>query len=640
MSFFKKTQKEDVKNNTKKKKKKELPTPEIKLPEGVKKVEVKITPKKILSFLLGAFIVGWILLSFSNWAKSNLEIPLSRAIADIKEGKVKSVEVVGDKLSLVYNDGQVAIANKEPQQSLVNILQEEAIDPSSLDIKVIDQSFSQIWWDILLTIGSLVLMGVFFYFMFRQARGAQESIFSFGKSNAKPFIKGKQKVTFADVAGVEEAKQELKEVVDFLKNPQKYRRLGARTPKGVLLVGPPGTGKTLLARAVAGEANVPFFSMAGSEFMEMLVGVGSARMRDLFETAKKNAPSIIFIDEIESIGRARSLGGFSSHDEREQTLNQMLVEMDGFAPNDNVVVIGATNRPDLLDLALMRPGRFDRRVVLDMPDIEGRKAILKVHSRGKPFAKSVNWEQVAKQTVGFSGADLENMLNEAAILAAREEKTEIDTSDIEEAATKVKLGPQRKRLQSKEEKEMAAYHESGHALVAHFLPHMDSVGRISIVARGLTLGHTFVPPAHDRGQETKSRLLEQIVVMLGGRAAEEVVFKEITTGAADDIDKATSLARKMVVDLGMSDLGPISFGLQPVETDFGYFWPQEQSLSQEMQAEVDKRVKKIVDKAYEEAKKILAKNRSKLDKLAKTLLEKETLDQEEFEALMGKKKVK
>ena len=636
MAIFKKPQKRGSKNNTKKE---EAGKPETKLPEGAKKVEVKLSPKKILTGILGIFLVVWFFIALSGWAKSNLEIPLSQAIADIREGKVKSVEIVGNQISLIYNDGKVALANKEPQQSLVNILQEEAIDPSSLDIKVVDQSFSQVWWEIFITFVPLILIGVFFYFSFRQAKGAQDSIFSFGKSRAKPFIKGKQKATFADVAGVDEAKQELKEVVDFLKNPQKYRRLGARTPKGVLLVGPPGTGKTLLARAVAGEANVPFFSMAGSEFMEMLVGVGSARMRDLFETAKKNAPSIIFIDEIESIGRARSLGGFSGHDEREQTLNQMLVEMDGFAPNDNVVVIGATNRPDLLDPALMRPGRFDRRVVLDMPDIEGRKAILKVHARGKPFTKSVNWEQVAKQTVGFSGADLENMLNEAAILAAREGKMEIQMADIEEAATKVKLGPQRKRLQSKEEKEMAAYHESGHALVAHFLPHMDPVGRISIVARGLTLGHTFLPPAHDRGQETKSRLLEQMAVMLGGRAAEEVVFKEITTGAADDIDKATSLARKMVIDLGMSDLGPISFGPQPVETEFGYFWPQDQNLSQEMQAEVDKRVKKLVDEAYQEAKKILTKNRIKLDKLAKALLEKETLDQEEFEALMGKKKV-
>ena len=606
----------------------------------VKKVEIKITPRKIFTGILVVLLVVWVFGSLSGYVKKSLEISLSQAIADIKENKVKKIEVAEDQITLFYEDGKVALTRKEPQDSLVAILQNEAIDPSSLNIEVVNQAFSQIWFDIFINFVPLILIGIFFYMMFKQARGAQESIFSFGKSKAKPFFKGKQNVTFADVAGIEEAKQELVEVVDFLKHPGKYRKLGARTPKGVLLVGPPGTGKTLLARALAGEANVPFYSMAGSEFMEMLVGVGSARMRDLFLTAKKHAPSIIFIDEIESIGRMRSLGGFSGgHGEREQTLNQMLVEMDGFAPNDNVVVIGATNRPDLLDMALLRPGRFDRRVVLDMPDIVGRQAILKIHARGKPFAKNVNWQKIAKRTVGFSGADLENMLNEAAILAARQGKGTIDMDDLEEAATKVKLGPERKRLQSKREKEIAAYHESGHALVTHFLPHMDSVGRVSIVARGLTLGHTFIPPSRDRNQETKTRLLEQITAILGGRAAEKLVFSEMTTGASNDINKATSIARRMVIDFGMSDLGPISFGPQPIETKFGRFIANEQRVSSATQAEIDKEIKKIIDQAYEKAKKIIKAHRSDLDKLAKELLRKETLDQEQFEAIMGKKKV-
>ncbi|MDZ4209897.1 MAG: ATP-dependent zinc metalloprotease FtsH, partial [Candidatus Curtissbacteria bacterium] len=365
-------------------------------------------------------------------------------------------------------------------------------------------------------------------------------------------------ITFSDVAGVDEAKQELTEIVDFLKNPQKYKAMGARTPKGVLMVGPSGTGKTLLARATAGEANVPFFSMAGSEFMEMLVGVGASRVRDLFNTAKKAQPSIIFIDEVDAIGRQRGFGIMGGHDEREQTLNQILVEMDGFTPNEQLVVIAATNRPDVLDPALIRPGRFDRRVVLDMPDVVGRKAILLIHAKGKPLDKDVDWEKVAKRTVGFSGADLENMLNEAAILTARLNKKAVDMSDIEEAATKVKLGPEKRRLQTDEDRKMTAYHEAGHALVSWKMTHMDPVHRISIVSRGLSLGHTMMEPI-ERIHETKTHLLEQVAVMLGGRAAENLVFREQTTGASDDISKATQVARTMVVEFGMSDLGPITF---------------------------------------------------------------------------------
>ena len=565
------------------------------------------------------------------------EVPLSQVLSDVKGKKVESILVEGNKLTVKYKDGKTVSSRKEAGESLLQTFKAAEIDPNTIGITVRDRAALDMWLDIVSTVIPLFLMGLFFAMIFRQARGAQDTLFSFGRSRAKLFSKKVARVTFKDVAGVDEAKKELEEVVDFLKNPKKYQKMGARTPKGVLLLGPPGCGKTLLARALAGEANVPFFSMAGSEFMEMLVGVGSARMRDLFRTAKKNAPSIIFIDEIEGIGRTRSISGITSHDEREQTLNQMLVEMDGFTPNDNVVVIGASNRPDLLDPALLRPGRFDRRVVLDLPDIEGRKAILMIHKEGKPFAKNVDWDKVAKRTVGFSGADLENMLNEAAILAAREEKKVIDMEDLEEAATKVKLGPEKKRLQSEEDRKMTAYHEAGHAVVAYNLPHMDPVHRVSIVARGLVLGFVLTPPTKDRYTETRSRLLEQVIAALGGRAAEELVFNEFTSGASSDIVNATKIIRRMVIEYGMSDLGPINLGPQFDKLESGRVLLEPAQLSPDMQAKVDREIKRITDECYKKALEILKKKRKRLDAVAEELLRVETIEGERFIELMKKK---
>jgi len=589
------------------------------------------------NFVLYGFLLLFSLLLFSAFSTPFEErgetVALSRIITEVKENNVSEISVTTNKIIAQTEEG-VLEADKEPSANVYTLFKDAGVtlNPSEVDVTVKDETGLNSWITILSGFLPVLLMIGFFYFIFRQARGTQESIFSFGQSKAKLFSKDTPKTTFADVAGVDEAKQELTEIVDFLKNPGKYKAMGARAPKGVLMVGPAGTGKTLLARATAGEAGVSFFSMAGSEFMEMLVGVGASRVRDLFNTAKKAQPAIIFIDEIDAIGRQRGAGLMGGHDEREQTLNQILVEMDGFTQNEQVVVMAATNRPDVLDPALIRPGRFDRRVVLDLPDVEGRKSILTIHAKGKPFAKEVDWEKVAKRTVGFSGADLENMLNEAAILAARFNKKAIDMRDLEEAATKVKLGPEKKRLQSEEDRKMTAYHEAGHALVSWHMPHMDPVHRISIVSRGMSLGHTMMEPI-ERTHETKTHLLEQIAVMLGGRAAEELVFKEMTTGASDDIAKATQVARAMVVQFGMSDLGPINLDGEKRMV----YEPSE--VSPEMAAKIDEQVKRLTDTAYKQARQILTSLRSKLDVLAEELLKKETLESEQFSKLIGSKPV-
>ena len=460
-----------------------------------------------------------------------------------------------------------------------------------------------------------------------------------GRSKAKLFIKGKQNVSFKDVGGMDEAKKELEEIVDFLKDPKKYTKVGARTPKGVLLVGPSGTGKTLLARAVAGEANVQFLSIAGSEFMEMLVGVGASRARDLFATAKKIAPSIIFIDEIDAIGRVRGMGSMGGHDEREQTLNQILVEMDGFTQNDNVMVMAATNRGDMLDPALVRPGRFDRRVTVNLPDLNERKFILSIHAKKKPFSAELDWEKVAKRTVGFSGADLENMLNEAAIAVARESREEITMADIEEASLKVKLGPSKKRLQDDYERKMTTYHEAGHAIVAHFSPYADPVHRISIVSRGRALGFTLTPPEKDKVQTTMSELIDTIAVLMGGRVAEKVFFNELTAGASSDIERATAIARAMVMDYGMSDLGAMNFSPQ-YETDYGRAGGEALKISDRLQEKVDERVKQFVDRGEVRALELIEKHKKEMIRVSDKLLELESLDTDEFTKAVGSPKVK
>ncbi|MCX6705934.1 MAG: ATP-dependent zinc metalloprotease FtsH [Candidatus Woesebacteria bacterium] len=617
----------------KKKKEKELPE--------AKGVQVKIR-LNLRSIILGIFLLLFILpaiLSFLDLKVGESKVELSQALSDLKAEKINKVTIQEDKLVLDYKDGNIKYTTKEPTDSFTSLLEKVKLDPTKVNYTIADNSLIKAFGSVLGTVLPIALMIGAFYFIFKlQSRGAQD-IFSFGRSKAKLFAKGKQDITFKDVAGVDDAKKELEEVVDFLKNPAKYRKIGARTPKGVLLFGPSGVGKTLLAKAVAGEANVPFFSMAGSEFMEMLVGVGASRVRDLFSNAKASAPSIIFIDEIDAIGRQRGRGLMGGHDEREQTLNQILVEMDGFTPNDNVLVMAATNRGDLLDPALLRPGRFDRRVTLDMPDKEGRLAILTIHAKGKKFGKGIDWLKIADRTVGFSGADLENMLNEAAITAARNGQDAIGMLDLEESATKVKLGPAKKKIQTQEDRNITAYHEAGHALVSHALPKTDPVQRISIVARGMSLGHTEISPeSGDRTHETKTRLIQAITTMLGGRAAEQIVFNELTAGASNDIKVATKYAKAMVVDFGMSPLGPVNLGANSEMGDFGNMeWYEGPQISQAVQEKVDNEVSKIIESAYRQAAIIIKKNRKTLDAIVKKLLEKETLDKDEFEKIVGKK---
>jgi len=497
-------------------------------------------------------------------------------------------------------------------------------------------------WVSLLTnmLPALLMVGIFFY-MIQQTQGGGKQVMQFGRSRAKLQTDSHQRVTFADVAGCEEAKEELQEIVDFLKHPKRYVEMGARIPKGVLLFGPPGTGKTYLAKAVAGEAGVPFLSISGSDFVEMFVGVGAARVRDLFEQAKKRAPAIVFIDEIDAVGRMRGAGMGGGHDEREQTLNQLLVEMDGFNVNQGIIVMAATNRPDILDPALLRPGRFDRQIVLDKPDLKARKEILKVHSRGKPLAKDVDLETLAKATPGFTPADLENVINEAALLAARHRKRRIGMQEFEEAVQRVVAGPRKKsRIMSEKEKLVIAYHEAGHALVAHKLPNADPVHEVAIISRGGALGYTLQLPTEDRYLVTKSEILDKVTSTLAGRAAEEIIFEEVSTGAANDLEVATRLVRRMIMEFGMSEkLGPLTFGKKEGQVFLGRDLARERDFSEEVAAAIDKEERDIINQCYQKAKQILNENRDTLVLIAETLLEKETIKADELERLIAGKPI-
>ena len=565
-------------------------------------------------------------------------VSLTKFIEEAKQGQIDTISQGGDSLiGLVGGTNGTATITTTfigSTEDLRNYLEGQGINLGEGGIQINVQAPGIDWGTIGLTvILPIVLLGALFYFLFfRAARGAGTQAFNFSKSRARLTLDKRPDVTFADVAGTDEAKEEVQEVVEFLKSPQKFQALGGRIPRGVLLVGPPGTGKTLLAKAIAGEARVPFYSISGSEFVEMFVGVGAARVRDLFEQAKRNAPCLIFIDEIDAVGRHRGAGLGGGHDEREQTLNQILAEMDGFDTNANVIVMAATNRPDILDPALLRPGRFDRHVVIDLPDIKGRKAILEVHAKGKPLAKEVNFETLAKETPGFSGADLANIINEAAILAARRNRKDITLQELEDATDRTLAGPERKsRVISPKEKEIIAYHESGHALTARMLPNADPVHKVSIVSRGIIGGWTRLLPSEDRHLGTKSQFEDSLAVSLGGRVAEEITFGEMTTGAQHDLEEATKLARKMVTEYGMSEkLGPRTFGQRQELVFLGREITEQRDYSDKIAQEIDEEVHNIIQRAYNTARQILTANKEKLNQLAKELITHETLDEPEL----------
>jgi cell division protease FtsH len=591
--------------------------------------------------LLGIAIVAMVVYSLTSQGSTQDVKTINEVAADIKSHLVSKIVLDSDNtLKITYTDGSQRTSTKEPEGTLIAQLigmgvQPADLDPSKLTMEIKPPSR---WMGILTILGYIlpvIILGGAFFFIFRQAQGSNNAAMSFGKSRARMFTGDQPTVTFNDVAGVDEAKEELQEVVEFLREPQKFIALGARIPKGVLLVGPPGTGKTLLAKAVSGEAGVPFFSISGSEFVEMFVGVGASRVRDLFEQAKRHSPCIVFVDEIDAVGRQRGAGLGGSHDEREQTLNQMLVEMDGFDTDTNVIIMAATNRPDILDPALLRPGRFDRRVVLDRPDVRGREAILKVHVKGKPLATEVDLTLIARATPGFVGADLENLVNEAAILAARRNKRTITQSEFEEAIERVIAGPERKsRLISEEEKRIIAYHESGHAVVMNTMPEADPVQKVSIIARGMAAGYTLSLPAEDRTLMPRKKMYAEIVGLLGGRAAEELVFDDITSGAANDIERVTLLARTMVTRLGMSsDLGPMVYGQKQELIFLGREISEQRDYSEAVAEKIDQEVRQLVNDAFAKAKQTLLDYRTQLDAVATRLIEAETINREEFESI-------
>ena len=568
------------------------------------------------------------------------QITLSRLATAIESGDVRAIVVNEDEVRVTLDaSGGTVVTRREPGIPIIETLTAMGVpseELSAIDISYESPSNAANWLSLLVNLLPIVFVGALFFFLFRQTQGSNNQALSFGKSKARLFTGDKPTVKFDDVAGAEESKQELQEVVEFLKEPQKFAALGARIPKGVLLVGPPGTGKTLMAKAVSGEAGVPFFSISGSEFVEMFVGVGASRVRDLFEQAKKNSPCIIFIDEIDAVGRHRGAGLGGSHDEREQTLNQILVEMDGFGTDTNVILIAATNRPDILDPALLRPGRFDRRVTMDRPDMQGRHAILDVHVKGKPIEAGVDMERIAKQTPGFVGADLENVVNEAAILAARRNKRAIGMRELQEAVERVAMGgPERRsRLISPKEKQVVAYHEAGHAVLARLCENSDPVQKVTIVPRGSAGGYVWRVSDRDRVMANRSYFMENITVALGGRVAEELVFGDVSNGASMDIQNLTQMARSMVTKYGMSDLmGPLQFGQQDEMVFLGRELAEQRDYSEEVAEAIDLEVRRIVDEGYKRAHTLLEANLPKLHAVAKALLDEETLNLEEFEAV-------
>ncbi|MCB0108622.1 MAG: ATP-dependent zinc metalloprotease FtsH [Caldilineaceae bacterium] len=568
-----------------------------------------------------------------------LDASIAEVAQMVRENKIEKLSIKDDKVTVLQTTGEQYQSRKEVDTGLVETLRNLGVTTEELarvDVTVEAPKFWENWSGILLAILPLILLGAFFVFILRQAQGAGSQAFSFGKSRARMFTGDRPTITFADVAGNDEAKQELQEVVEFLKEPEKFAALGARIPKGVLLVGPPGTGKTLMAKAVSGEAGVPFFSISGSEFVEMFVGVGASRVRDLFEQAKKNSPCIIFVDEIDAVGRHRGAGLGGSHDEREQTLNQILVEMDGFDTDTNVILVAATNRPDILDPALLRPGRFDRRVTMDSPDLRGRRAILDVHVRGKPLASDVDLDVIAKQTPGFAGADIENLVNEAAILAARRNRRSISTAELQEAIERIIAGPERRsRLITPKEKEIVAYHEAGHAVAMHFLPNHDPVHKVTIVPRGMAGGYTMPLPDEETMLQTHAKFRDQLVGLLGGRVAEELRFGDVTTGASNDLERVSNLARAMVTQWGMSKkLGPIRYGEREELVFLGRQISEHRNYSDKIAQLIDEEVHELVEEAHQRCHTILSEHWDKMELLVNRLLEIETINAPEFEAIM------
>ncbi len=610
------------------------------------KSPIKGLLKNIFLVILIFLLIGAVF-SFFNVPKEKVNnISITQLVSDVNNGKVKEILILNNDITVKYNDGTTAESKKETGDTLGQALINYGADKAKLQAVTFDFQEPNTSWDwvgtfLITIVFPLVLFGVFFWMIFRNAKTGAAQTFDFTQAKAKLFgAEGhpKEKITFKDVAGLKEEKQELEEIVDFLKNPQKYLKMGARIPKGVLLVGPAGTGKTLLARAVAGESNVPFFSVAGSSFVEMFVGVGSGRVRSLFNTAKKQQPCLVFIDELDSIGKARGPAITGGHEEREQTLNQLLTEMDGFEQNDKIIVLAATNRPDVLDPALLRPGRFDRKVVINYPDIKEREDILKIHSRGKPLSDNIKLREVAERTPGFSGADLSNVFNEAAILAAKKNQRQIVQQDLLESIEKVILGPERRsHIITDKEKEVTAFHEAGHGLVAAMNPHAEPVRKISIISRGMAAGYTLKVPKEEKMLRTKKEFEAEISVLLGGFVSEKLKFGDVTTGASDDLSKASQLARDIVKKYGMSTLGPIVFGDREGDVFLGMEYSETRNYSETVALEIDKEVERIIKKAQDDAEKALKENKILLEKIAKTLIKKETIEREEFEELIGEK---